>query len=359
MSDTGIGIPEEKRHAIFEAFNQADTSTTRRYGGTGLGLTISKQLVEMMGGRMWVESVVGEGSTFHFVVRFGVQENVPALQDSTVSPLDLRGSSARVGANSIGHSSLRILLAEDNAVNQKFAVRLLEKQGHQVFVTNNGWEAVEAFEREHGRDGRFDLILMDIQMPVMGGLEATAEIRKREQANGGHIPIIAMTAHAMKGDRELCLEAGMDDYVSKPVQQVELFQAIDRVMAATDVFPSGDDPSKPQEPPFDYEKALDHVGGDEALLAEIAAVFIEEYPGLTSAVQAAVESRDSDALARAAHTLKGSVSNFCAQKAFDAVLRLEKMGKSGDLSAVDEAWATLQVEVERVKDALMALTSLV
>jgi PAS domain S-box-containing protein len=492
VSDTGIGIPERKQQTIFDAFNQADTSTTRRYGGTGLGLTISKQLVEMMGGRMWVESVVGEGSTFHFTIRFGVQENVPTFQRSDVPTLNIRGLSALIvddnavnrrlltntlmnwgmaptavssgeegmavlrraqesgqpfslvlldytmpemdgfmfaeqvrqqpdladtvivlltsagnrgdalrsrqlgiaayltkpvkqsdlldtvmlvlGARSATKEEqkepqplvtrhtlreshrLRVLLAEDNAVNRKLAIRLLEKSGHEVLVASNGKEVLDFFEREREHDVRFDLILMDVQMPIMGGLEATAEIRKWEQANGGHIPIIAMTAHAMKGDREICLEAGMDDYVAKPVQQAELLRAIDRVMTAADVFPSGDDHSEPPEPPFDREKALERVCGDEALLAEIAAIFVEEYPDLMRQIQSAVERRDADALAPLAHTLKGSIGNFCAPKAFDAALRLEKMGKSDDLTDIDKAWANLEMEVERVKDALEELS---
>lgn len=148
----------------------------------------------------------------------------------------------------------------------------------------------------------------------------------------------------------------MDDYVAKPVQQAELLRAIDRVMTAADVFPSGDDHSEPPEPPFDREKALERVCGDEALLAEIAAIFVEEYPDLMRQIQSAVERRDADALAPLAHTLKGSIGNFCAPKAFDAALRLEKMGKSDDLTDIDKAWANLEMEVERVKDALEELS---
>ncbi|MBW2118500.1 MAG: PAS domain S-box protein [Deltaproteobacteria bacterium] len=354
VSDTGIGIPPDKVETIFESFSQADGSTTRKYGGTGLGLTISRELVEIMGGRIWVESEVGKGSIFHLTARFGlsraeagsavhlqdldltgvrtliVDDNatnrlvfrdmvsswglVPAeekngdqglaelkrafdsgnsyrllLLDSQMpgmngfevarrvkeSPFGVdveiilltsagyKGDAARckeVGISgyllkpvkksdlldaivmALGryydgeapvitrHSieearrRLKILLAEDNIVNQKLAVKMLEKRGHRVVVSLNGRKALEAYEREW-----FDLILMDVQMPEMDGLEATRAIREKEKERGGHIPIVAMTAHAMKGDREKCLSAGMDDYVPKPIKADELFSVVERV----------------------------------------------------------------------------------------------------------------------------------
>jgi FOG: CheY-like receiver len=218
--DSGIGIPKQEQDRIFEAFTQADGSTTRRYGGTGLGLSISRQLVQLMGGRIWVESESGRGSKFRFTADFGLREGagVAEVVAAGVSAL----SSARLD------SGLRVLLAEDNLVNQRLAVVLLEKQGCSVVVAPDGLRAVEEFRRQ-----RFDLALMDIQMPNMGGLEATAVIRALEQISGGHLPIVALTAHAMKGDLERCLEAGMDAYITKPIQTQELFRTIGDVLSAT------------------------------------------------------------------------------------------------------------------------------
>jgi signal transduction histidine kinase/ActR/RegA family two-component response regulator len=219
VKDTGIGIPLDKQARIFEAFGQADVSTTRRFGGTGLGLTISHKLVHMMGGRIWLESAPGLGSAFHFTAGFGISTaaRVPAPQPAWV----LRQSSRQEA------TPLCILLAEDNVVNQRVASRLLEKQGHRVVIAGNGREALEQLEREH-----FDLLLMDVQMPEMDGFEATAAIRKKERASGAHIPIVAMTAHAMQGDRERCLAAGMDGYVSKPIDAKELLAAVQSAVSS-------------------------------------------------------------------------------------------------------------------------------
>jgi len=225
VSDTGIGIPADKLDLIFEPFRQADGSMTRKYGGTGLGLAITCRLIDMMAGRIWVESEVGKGSTFHFTAHFAVPRPGAAAQLGNQE----RQSEARVlvayASDAPEPRSLRILLAEDNVINQRVAVRLLEKLGHTVAVANNGKEVLAAVQREH-----FDIVLMDVQMPEMGGFEATAKLRERERQNGGHLPIIALTAHAMKGDRERCLAAGMDGYLAKPIQTEELIQTITRLM---------------------------------------------------------------------------------------------------------------------------------
>jgi signal transduction histidine kinase/AmiR/NasT family two-component response regulator len=212
VSDTGIGVPREKQALIFEAFSQADGSSTRKHGGTGLGLAIARSLVEMMGGHLQLDSTHGEGSRFFFTVRFELGSAPPAL---TAAPI--------MGARETG-SRLSILLVDDGAINQRLTSRLLEKQGHQVTIAGDGREALAAWEQQN-----FDVVLMDVQMPIMDGFEATAQIRTREAGSGRHTPIIALTARAMTGDRERCRAAGMDDYVSKPLALADLLAAIDKV----------------------------------------------------------------------------------------------------------------------------------
>ncbi len=217
VTDSGIGISPEKQRSVFDAFSQADNSITRQYGGTGLGLTISSRLVGLMGGLLTVESVIGRGSTFSFTIRLGHQTR--SAKNRTQIALAER-------ATEQVDRPLHVLLAEDNQVNRVIAVRLLEKRGHSVAVVGNGREAVDAAEQRV-----FDVVLMDLEMPEMSGLEATVAIRERERETGAHLPIIAMTAHAMVGDRERCLAAGMDAYVSKPVRPDELYAALANVTA--------------------------------------------------------------------------------------------------------------------------------
>ena len=211
VSDSGIGIPKEKQAWIFEPFRQADGSSTRRFEGTGLGLAICTRLVALMGGRIWVESQLGSGSTFHFTAPFGLG----ALQAAT-PPADHTASLTAL-ANRVSGQRLQVLLAEDNLVNQSLVAAVLEKAGHHVVLAADGVEALAAFERQP-----FDMILMDVQMPRMDGLAATAGIRAAEKISGRHVPIVALTAHAMKGDRELCIRAGMDDYLTKPIDLSDL-----------------------------------------------------------------------------------------------------------------------------------------
>ncbi len=489
VKDTGIGISPERVARIFEPYTQAETSTARQFGGTGLGLTISSRLVQLMGGRLWVESEVGKGSTFHFTARVGVSQK-PTASSSTLEPEGLDGlrvlvvddnstnrqilrellttwsmhptvadggetalaeleraaddgtpfalvlmdalmpgmdgfavaeqirrrpglagatimmlSSPRQGDTArcrelgvprcltkplkqsdlfdaildvlsakpperkpVHHDGIptppapsrrfRVLLAEDNAVNQKLAVSLLAKQGHEVIVAHDGREATAALEQDS-----FDLVLMDLEMPNMNGLEATAHIREREANTGRHTPIVAMTAHAMKGDRERCLAGGMDGYLSKPIRASQLTQ----VLADFDVL--GAQPARVSAPPLplsadhsdgdilDRAAILARVGHDVELLKDLVSVFLDECPKLLGNVRAAVKAGDSHKLKLAAHTLKGAVSNFSTWPAFEAALRLETMGHTGDLVHAAEGLAALEAALARLEPALRQLSA--
>jgi signal transduction histidine kinase/CheY-like chemotaxis protein/NO-binding membrane sensor protein with MHYT domain/HPt (histidine-containing phosphotransfer) domain-containing protein len=490
VSDTGIGIPHDKQRVIFEAFTQADSSTTRQYGGTGLGITISAQLVALMGGRIWVESAPGEGSTFHFTVRLGrratavstpvaahrgalagmsvliVDDNatnrrileqtvigwqmrptlvaggaeaIAALETAqrsgtpfqlvlldarmpmmdgfdvaeaisrrtelagaTVMMLSSSGEHANVSrCAALGIASyltkpvksshlleailsvlqtsprashaaapsetvlqatrgLRILLAEDNPVNQTLTVAVLKKRGHVTTVAENGRLAVEAHARE-----RFDVVLMDVQMPEMGGFEATAAIRERERTTGARTPIIALTARAMTGDRDQCLAAGMDAYLAKPIRAAELISLVEEhaARAACDILVD-DDESVSRAPSaasatdrsvFDETALLTLVGGDDELMHEIIELYLAEYPRLMRDIRVAVASEDARALNFAAHALKGSVGNMAASRSFNAALELETLARAGNLREARASMATLERELSRLQDALIGL----
>jgi len=222
VTDTGIGLSAGQQKLIFEPFRQADGSVTRKYGGTGLGLAISSSLVKLMGGSISVTSTPGEGSTFSFTIRCSAAGDAHALDPN---------SAIWTPANSrYGAAPCRVLVAEDNPVNQLLMVRLLEKRGFQVVVAGNGRAALSAISEQN-----FDLVLMDVQMPELDGLQATRTLREAEKASGKNLPVVAMTAHAMQGDRDRCLAAGMTSYVSKPVRPDELFRVIDEVLAASSV----------------------------------------------------------------------------------------------------------------------------
>ncbi len=247
---------------------------------------------------------------------------------------------------------LRILLAEDNPVNQKVAVRMLEKRGHNVTVASNGAEAVAAVAA-----GEFDLVLMDVQMPEMDGFEATAAIREQERETGRHLPIIAMTAHAMEGDREKCLAAGMDGYVAKPVASRELFAVIEGLVPTSPASEEKVTMSPEETALIDEEAALSRVEGDRELLAEIIRDFLNGLPDATAAIRDALSHSDAAAAERAAHSLKGSLGVLGAARAAEAAMRLESLARQGDLKGLGKAWEELEGELERLEPALSTMAA--
>ncbi len=488
VRDSGIGIAPAKQEAIFDAFSQVDGSTTRKYGGTGLGLTISRQLAELMGGKMGVVSKLGTGSTFWFTVCLERQSAITSTLPKTSSDLkglrvlivddnatnrtilslqtaswDMLGDTAengpqalellcasaqagrlydlvivdlqmpdmdgfelgraiksdprisstrlalltsfgvkghgkqalqcgfaaylmkpvrqmqlfeclatmmsgpnpmakgekgdRTGQTLITRHSLaeakaargRILLAEDNEINQQVTVRLLEKRGYRVDAVSNGREALEALSRT-----KYAAVLMDCQMPEMDGFEATQAIRHMERSSRKHVPIIALTANVMQGDRERCLEAGMDGYVSKPIRAKELFDIVDRLLLLRTE--EQDRPeSENDNQAFNRSAALARLNGDAALLKKVAQLFLDDSPRLMAEIQGAIARRDIQVLVRAAHKLKGSVGYFSAEVAQQAAQRLEVMGRTEDLTGVEKAWADLTEAIEKLKPELVAL----
>ncbi len=470
VSDTGIGIPKDKQDSIFQAFTQADGSTTRRYGGTGLGLSISAQLVAMLKGRIWIDSEPGKGSAFHFVIpcplasphqiRHAASLLTPTtlhkLRDLPVLIVDDNATNRRIlveltrlwhmspvaveggaealvalqqardkkkpfrlvlldammpemdgfslaeklrdepelsrptvlmlsSANQTGDAircrdlglagylvkpvqqtellkaivaalkfsthdapapvlpaptetpkaSLRILLAEDNRINQKVAVGLLTRSGHRVEIANNGKEALERWERES-----FDLILMDVQMPEMNGFEATGLIRERERGTGQHMKIIAMTAHAMKGDRERCLAAGMDAYLSKPIKVSELDKTILELSAQVE--------SSSAHDLFDFEKAVAALGGDEELLREVVTLFLQHGPQMLKELRAAVDEGKDVESQRKAHSLKGALLCLGADRVVSIAQAVENQAASGQWIALGESLSTLEEQMDRL-----------
>ncbi|HTS47096.1 MAG TPA: response regulator [Bryobacteraceae bacterium] len=336
VADTGIGIPVEKQSAIFQPFTQADGTLTRPYGGAGLGLSIASILVERMGGRMWLESAPGRGSKFHFTV---VLER-PGL---------LKGPQRRVPSK----IKQRILIAEDNIVNQRLAARLLEREGHQVEIAASGKQALDLLEGK-----QFDLVLMDIQMPEMDGLQATAQIRRKERGSGQRIPIIAITAQASESDRQRCFEAGMDAYMTKPVRVPELMSMIESLIPGGSYMnadANGHGSIEDQLKQLDESLALSRVGGDRGLLREVTELFLNDYPDMLEKLRTAISARDASALEHYAHSLKGSVSTFGAKGAFDAALALEKKGRSGELSDVEEGLRQLEYALGTLKPELETL----
>jgi PAS domain S-box-containing protein len=351
VTDSGIGVPPEKQRIIFEPFEQVEGGANRRYSGTGLGLTIASQLVALMGGKLEVESPVSgalmppraPGSRFHFTARFVLASEAGAsgTEGSADTP-SAKPSQTPPGAPV--ERPLRVLLAEDNIVNQRLAVRILEKRGYSVRVACNGKEAVDLLEHEP-----FDLVLMDLEMPYVSGFEATAVIREREKQTGRRIPILALTAHAMKGDRERCLAAGMDGYVAKPVQAHELYQAIAELVPDVAAVETAAPPAPVVR---DRDEALEQVGGDAELLRELTVVFLRDCPRMIEEVIDGLCAGDAAKVQRGAHSIKGAVSILGGKAAFEAALRLETLARQGDLSQAEAAWQALREALEKFQQVL-------
>jgi two-component system, sensor histidine kinase and response regulator len=481
VRDTGIGIAHDKQWEIFGAFVQADASTTRKYGGTGLGLTISAQLVELMDGRLWLDSEPGVGSRFHFVAQFGLSHDLDAIRSPAATLRDIRTlivddnatnrlilseilagwqmpaasadggqvaldalrsaakdgrpfhlvitdglmpgmdgfkfaqqiarddalkdmkiillSSAGVpmartvpGATfaarltkpvkqsdlldaivtvfsgpipdtaSVPASShdqpapqcLRVLVAEDNATNQKLIKALLKQRGHKVSLVTDGEQAVAKATKQ-----KFDVVLMDVQMPVMSGLEATTAIRRHERGTGHHTPILALTASAMPGDREACMAAGMDGYVSKPLRPDELFATIDQLCGTggTSEPSSGSVSGAPPPPPrtIDLDALLAGFGGNRKLVNEVVDVFLEDAPKMLQRITSAARTNDAAELASAAHALKGAAGLFSQGAAYQSSKRLEHLAKAKDLSQAEAARIDVEADVSQLMAELRHL----
>jgi PAS domain S-box-containing protein len=343
VRDTGIGIPPEKHQMIFDPFTQADGSTTRKYGGTGLGLSIAAGLVKMMDGRIWVESQPGEGAAFYFTVTMNLTAEKQPDGSARMPDLPPRRDKR----------NLRILLAEDNTVNQRLATHVLEREGHHVQVAGSGQEAIAMLEQEE-----FDVVLMDIQMPDLDGLQATARIRQMERTSGKRLPIVAMTAQTGDSDRQLCLNAGMDAYVSKPIRVSELMNLIESVVPGGCFMDSKHDQKSVVEAQFanlDEALALSRVGGDFELLQEVVGLFLDDYPRALEKIRSAVAANDASGVEHNAHSLKGSVSTFGATDVFESALALEKQGRSGNLSGALDGVSKLEKALQALRPELEAL----
>ena len=347
VTDTGIGIPEERRDRLFKSFSQVDSSTTRKYGGTGLGLAISQQLVGLMGGHIAVDSVEGEGSRFYFDVHLDRPKSNEAEEHR---PIDTPAALVQAHVDRGGlpfqdRSDIRILVAEDNPVNQRVAKGLLRKLGFTCEVANNGRKAADVL-----RESEFDLVLMDCQMPEMDGFEATRLIRAREARADSRIPIVAMTANAMSGDREQCLDAGMDDYISKPVNPAELEVVIERWVRR-----DAPRPLDHRELPLDRE-ALDliraHTERQGKSLDLQIGKFLREVPQLLQSIEAAARERDFPSLARGSRELELRCEELAARRMVRLLFEFGMVVRMEDAETLDTSLQGIVQEFERVTEAL-------
>jgi PAS domain S-box-containing protein len=337
IADTGLGISPEKHQLIFEPFTQVDGSNTRRYGGTGLGLSIVAGLVELMGGKIWLESKLGEGSTFFFTV-----------------PLAL--SKAMAVESSPRQGVMHVLLVDENRLDQRVATRLLEREGHWVEVAGDVRQAALLLDR-----GDFDLVLLDVQMPDLDSFEKFAQFRRKQLAAGKRVPIVGFTANSSESERKRCLNDGLDAYAQKPVCIPELISVIESVVRGgpdMDAEKTSREYSVEQQlHQLDESIALSRVGGDAELLCEVIGLFLDDYPHSLEKIREAVSTGDPSGVEQHAHSLKGSVSIFGAQKAIEAAFSLEKQGRSGDLTAAPSGLERLEHALASLKPELEAIQS--
>jgi CheY-like chemotaxis protein/HPt (histidine-containing phosphotransfer) domain-containing protein len=327
--DTGIGIPRDKQELVFEAFAQADGTSARRFGGTGLGLSISARLIELMGGDIWVESEVGRGSAFRFTANFGLQGAIEPPKPPPPQEIV---------------RAVTVLVAEDEQVHRELVAHLLRTRGHHVVTARNGREALVELARHP-----VQIVLLDLQMPEMDGLQLAAAIRAWERGQGGHLPLVAMTASIMSKDLEQCHAAGIDEALTKPIARERLFRMVESL--ATDTAPSV------LPPPELAGRAafLEGLGNDTSLARRLVDLFLQNSGRLVDEINLAIVARDADRLRRSAHTLKGSVSNFPAGAAREIASRMETIGFDGDFDTAQEVFPELEKEVDRLRGLLPTL----
>jgi len=361
VRDTGVGIPPEKLSKIFDPFIQADASVTREYGGTGLGLAISSQLVELLGGKIWVESEVGKGSTFYFTVRVKRGESSENYRQGNNIPeeslLGCLEAKENYGSEITSGESLNILLAEDHLINQKLILSLLEKKGHTITLVTNGKEALDALSR---RD--FDAVLMDIHMPGMAGMEATRRIRDPSSRVRWHnIPIIAFTARALKEDREKCLEAGMNYYITKPLKKEKLLNILEDIRVGKHTPERVSTPPDresiafdfPEDQVFNLEEVLERTEGDEALLKEMVKIFLGMAPELLDSINRALRKGKAEELRERAHILKSAAGSIGANRVFLAAYCLEQIGRENKMELASDKFKEIKIRLEELEPVLV------
>ncbi len=353
VRDTGVGIPEDKLERIFRAFEQADTSTTRQYGGTGLGLAIASRLVAALGGEISVENNAGGGTTFSFTVKMSQPDSLSqAPRIAAQQPWGKDHAQRREAVGADNTPSLSVLLVEDGKANQAMAVGLLRKWGHSVDVAEDGLEALSAFQ-----EGDYDVILMDIQMPNMDGLEATRQIRKLEQGSERPIPIIAMTAHAMKGDRDRCLAAGMDAYLAKPIKREELSRALADACPDSTLGAEVSDASQQRtdcddRDSIDWDAAAEILGGDQAMVQQIVHEAVSRMRFLLPKLKEAIENGDSEPAKRIVRAIRESAHAIVAEPIARAASEVESAASTSDFNLAKEALANLDSAISRLDFAV-------